>query len=93
MSEPFSTQVSDRICSHMNEDRGDALLIYAQTFGSLTHATSAQMLSIDPEGMNLSVQVNNATLPVRIQFDHVLKNSEDAHDTLIAMVGQGRSQG
>ncbi|GEM_PF-264975 len=91
MSDCLSPEISSSICAHMNEDHGDAVLLYAQTFGSLTDATAAEMLSIDTEGMNLSAQVNGTALPVRIQFDRVLKDSEDAHHTLIAMVRQARS--
>ncbi|MCL1464255.1 DUF2470 domain-containing protein [Argonema galeatum A003/A1] len=90
MSDALSPEISDRICAHMNEDHGDAVLLYAQTFGSLTNATAAEMLSIDTEGMNLSAQINDTAVPVRIQFDRVLKDSEDAHHTLIAMVKQAR---
>lgn len=91
MSEQFSAQVSDRICAHMNDDHGDAVLLYAQAFGRLTDATAAQMLSIDAKGMDLNAQVNDSLIPVRIQFDHTLKDAEDAHHTLIAMVRQARS--
>jgi putative heme iron utilization protein len=42
--------------------------------------------------MNLSVKVNLAELPVRIKFDHVLADAEDAHQTLISMVKQAKAQ-
>ncbi|MFB2975580.1 DUF2470 domain-containing protein [Microseira sp. BLCC-F43] len=90
MSEQFSAAVSERICSHMNDDHADAVLLYAKAFSNLTDATAAQMLSIDSEGMDLNAQVNGAAVPVRIQFDHVLKDAEDAHHTLIDMVKQAR---
>ncbi|MGK7872154.1 MAG: DUF2470 domain-containing protein [Xenococcaceae cyanobacterium] len=90
MSEPISPAISDRICKHMNEDHADALVLYAQVFGGSPEAETAEMLSIDPQGMDLSVQVNGTTLPVRIQFDPVLKDAEDAHYTLIDMVKQAR---
>lgn len=91
MSDVISPEVSDRICAHMNEDHADAVLLYAKAFGNLTDATAAEMLSIDPEGMNLSATTNGASVPIRIKFDRVLKDSEDAHHTLIAMVRQARS--
>ncbi|HYW22251.1 MAG TPA: DUF2470 domain-containing protein [Nodularia sp. (in: cyanobacteria)] len=92
MSDNFSAEISSRICSHMNEDHANAVILYAQAFGGVTDATTAQMLSIDSEGMNLTAQVNTETVPVRIQFDHTLVDSEDAHQTLIAMVKQARVQ-
>ncbi|MCG6136427.1 MAG: DUF2470 domain-containing protein [Nostoc sp. LLA-1] len=90
MSDQFSAEISSRICKHMNEDHANAIVIYAQAFGGVTDATDAEMLSIDAEGMNLTAQVNEETVPVRIQFDHVLADAEDAHQTLIAMVKQAR---
>jgi len=93
MSDQFTAEISARICNHMNEDHADAVLLYAQAFGAVAKATSAQMLSIDAEGMDLTAQVNGEATPVRIQFDHVLVDAEDAHQTLIAMVKQARVKG
>ena len=90
MSNEFSTQVSDRICKHMNEDHADAVALYAKAYGDLVDVAKAQMLSIDAEGMNLQAQVNGEELPVRIKFDHTLENAEDAHHTLIDMLKQAR---
>ncbi|NEP01985.1 MAG: DUF2470 domain-containing protein [Symploca sp. SIO2E9] len=90
MSEPFSTEVSDRICKHMNEDHADALALYAKTFGKSPDTEAAQMLSIDAQGMNLRATVNGSSVPVRIEFDHTLKDSEDAHYTLIDMIKKAR---
>lgn len=93
MSEEFSTEISARICQHMNEDHGDAVVLYAQAFAGVANATTAQMQAIDAQGMDLTAQVNGETIPVRIPFDHVLADAEDAHQTLIAMVRQARTQG
>ncbi|MBH8577257.1 DUF2470 domain-containing protein [Nostocaceae cyanobacterium CENA369] len=92
MSENFSAEISSRICNHMNEDHKDAIVLYAKAFGGITNATAAQMLSIDSQGMDLTAQVNGESIPVRIQFDRVLADAEDAHQTLIAMVKQARVQ-
>jgi putative heme iron utilization protein len=92
MSENFSAEISSRICNHMNEDHKDAIVLYAKAFGGITNAKAAQMLSIDSEGMDLTAQVNGESIPVRIQFDRVLADAEDAHQTLIAMVKQARVQ-
>ncbi|MBD2505021.1 DUF2470 domain-containing protein [Anabaena azotica] len=92
MSEQFSAEISSRICSHMNEDHADAVVLYAQVFGGVNQADSAQLLAIDAQGMDLTAEVNGESVPVRIQFDHVLADAEDAHHTLIAMVKQARVQ-
>ncbi len=90
MSEEFSTQISDRICKHMNEDHAEAVALYAKAYGNLEDATAAKMLSIDAEGMNLQAQAKGEEVPVRIKFDHTLENAEDAHHTLIDMLKQVR---
>jgi putative heme iron utilization protein len=91
MSEQFSAQVSDRICKHMNEDHASAVALYAQTFGNSPDTEAAEMVSIDAQGMNLMTQVKGESVPLRIEFDHVLQDSEDAHHTLIEMVKQART--
>ena len=93
MSEQFSTEISSRICNHMNQDHADAIVIYAQAFGGLADVTAAQMLAIDAQGMDLKAQVNGEAVPVRIQFDHILADAEDAHHTLIDMLKQARVKG
>jgi putative heme iron utilization protein len=75
----------------MNDDHADAVKVYAQVYGNIPAATAATMVAIDPEGMDLNTQVDGAETPVRITFDHILQDSEDAHQTLIAMIRQARS--
>lgn len=91
-SEVFSKAVSDRICKHMNDDHASAILVYAQVYGKAAAATQAEMLAIDAEGMDLNAQLDGEPVTLRIPFDHVLKDAEDAHHTLIDMVKQARAQ-
>ncbi|MEM9213802.1 MAG: DUF2470 domain-containing protein [Cyanobacteria bacterium P01_F01_bin.150] len=90
MADIITPEISDRICTHMNDDHAEAIVLYAKAFGNTTEAVSAQMLKIDPQGMDLQVQTSDADQTIRIAFDHELKDSEDAHQTLIAMVKQAR---
>ena len=76
----------------MNEDHSEAVALYAQAYGNAPQTTSAVMDSIDPQGMNLSAQVGDETVPVRVEFDHTLKDAEDAHHTLIDMLKQARKE-
>ncbi len=92
MADPLTPQVSERICKHMNEDHADAVALYAQVFGGVEGVTQARMQAIDSEGMDLQVQVETEAQTLRIRFDHPLKDSEDAHHTLIEMVKQARAQ-
>ena len=91
MSDVITPAVSDRICQHMNEDHAEAIVLYAKVFGNSPEAETATMDSIDPQGMNLTANIKGETVPVRIEFNHTLQDSEDAHQTLIAMVKQARS--
>jgi putative heme iron utilization protein len=92
MADIITPTVSDRICAHMNEDHAEAVKLYAQVFGEVEGAIAAKMLNIDPTGMNLQVQTSEQDQTIRISFDHELQDSEDAHQTLIAMVKQARSR-
>jgi putative heme iron utilization protein len=93
MSDPFTQDVSDRICNHMNKDHAEAVALYAQVYGKLDHATAAQMIKIDATGMDLLAQVDGEDQSLRIEFDHRLENAKDAHVTLVEMVNQARSSG
>jgi putative heme iron utilization protein len=92
MADALTPDVSDRICKHMNEDHAEAVTLYAKVFGGASDATAATMIRIDAAGMDLAAQVNGDEMPVRVTFDHELQDSEDAHQTLIALVKQARSQ-
>ena len=90
MADSLTPAISDRICKHMNEDHAEAITLYAKVYGNQPETEAAQMLSIDAKGMNLSIQIQEKNDTVRIEFDHTLTDSEDAHQTLIAMVRQAR---
>lgn len=90
MSEVITPAISDRICKHMNQDHAGAIALYAQVYGNAPETETAIMESIDPQGMNISAQIAESTVPVRVEFDHLLKDAEDAHHTLVAMIKQAR---
>ena len=81
-ADPLTAAVGERICRHMNKDHGEALLSYARHYGGVSSPISARMLRLEAEGMDL--EVDGTT--VRIAFDHVLSDSDDAHQTLVAML-------
>jgi putative heme iron utilization protein len=93
MTDAFTPEISDRICKHMNDDHADAVALYAKVFGGEPETIAAEMLKIDAQGMDLSVQTQGTRKPVRIAFDHSLQDAEDAHHTLIDMVKQARQAG
>ena len=81
-ADPLTPAVSDRICKHMNDDHGEAVVAYARHYGGMASAQSARMLAITTEAMELEVDGQ----PLRVAFDHNLSDSEDAHRTLVAML-------
>jgi putative heme iron utilization protein len=92
MADPLTPAVSERICKHMNEDHAEAIALYATVFGQVDQVDAARMLRIDPQGMDLAIEIDGGEQTVRIDFDHTLSDSEDAHQTLISMVRQARSR-
>ena len=92
MSEAITPAISDRICKHMNEDHAAAIALYARIYGNAPQAETAQMDSIDPQGMNISATIAGEAVPVRVEFDHTLADAEDAHHTLVAMIKQARAK-
>lgn len=92
MADTITPEISDRICKHMNDDHADAVLLYAKVYGKVTEAEAAKILKVEADGMDLAVNTGNQESTIRIAFDHALQDSEDAHQTLIAMVKAARSQ-
>jgi putative heme iron utilization protein len=86
MSNSFPPEVSDRICKHMNKDHADSVVFYATNYGGMSHVTAAEMVKIDAQGMDLSVEVNGTTQPMRIVFDHELADAKEAHHVLVEML-------
>ncbi len=80
--DPLTHNVSQRICNHMNKDHQDAILNYAKHFGGCIDPQNAVMLEITATAMELEVD----GLPIHISFDHKLRDSEDAHQTLVSML-------
>ncbi|RPF85221.1 DUF2470 domain-containing protein [Synechococcus sp. CC9616] len=81
-ADPLTTDVSTRICRHMNDDHAEAVLAYARHYGGVSAPTNARMVSVTPEDMELEVDGES----VRIRFDHNLTDSDDAHRTLVSML-------
>lgn len=81
-ADPLTPAVSERICKHMNNDHGEAVLALSRHYGGLAAPVAARMLRIETEQMLLEVD----GAEIKIGFDHPLSDSEDAHRTLVAML-------
>ncbi len=78
---PLTTEVSDRICKHMNTDHNESVIAYAKHYGRLDVVIAAKMIAITPVSMELNVDGQLIQIP----FDHELTDSSDAHKTLVSM--------
>ncbi|HGY5536805.1 MAG: DUF2470 domain-containing protein [Prochlorococcus sp.] len=81
-SDQITADVSARICAHMNGDHAEAVIDYARYYGGIEAPKTAKMIAITPELIKLEVDEKL----IEIKFDHTLTDSEDAHQTLIAML-------
>ena len=86
MGEAITAAVSDRICKHMNDDHADSIVTYAEVYGKAENVSSARMLKIDPEGMDILAQVEGADTPVRVTFEKPLADAKEAHVVLVEML-------
>ena len=80
-SEPINAEVSKRICLHMNKGHSSSVYKYAIKFASDNNPKLVEMTEINNKSMVLNVDGKR----VSIEFDHILKDSEDAHRTLVEM--------
>ncbi len=80
--DPITKEVSQRICNHMNKDHLESLKAYASFYGGIKNPINANLLEITAESMHLSVDGSY----IIIKFDHPLKDSSDAHQTLVSML-------
>jgi putative heme iron utilization protein len=88
VAERVAGELAAGICRHMNEDHADALILCARVYADLPGARAARLASIDADGMDLAVRVDDTGEEVRarIVFDHPLRDADDARQTLIEMV-------
>ncbi len=78
----ITNEISERICSHMNNDHQEALLSYARHYGGYKNPKKALMVKITCEAMSLDVDSQIISIP----FENHLTDREDAHQTLIKML-------
>jgi len=81
-ADPLTDAVSARICRHMNDDHAEAVVAYARHYGGGDTVEQARMVAVRPDAMELEVDGSS----LQIAFDHTLSDSEDAHQTLVAML-------
>tara|TARA_Y100000766_G_scaffold234347_1_gene209353 strand:- start:483 stop:1295 length:813 start_codon:yes stop_codon:yes gene_type:complete len=82
---------SQEIINHMNEDHGDANILYAQKLANLHDCTEATMLGIDRYGVTLRATTTHGPRMARIGFATPLNNQEEARPAVIELLELARS--
>jgi putative heme iron utilization protein len=86
----FDPEIERYLVDYMNEHYPASVYWYARAYGDLWDAENAVMLALDREGMELSVEMPDGERQIRIAFDHVLKDDDDAQSTLVEMSMKAR---
>lgn len=86
----FDPETERYMVDYMNQNHPASIYWYARTYGELWDAENASMLAIDKEGMDLNVETPEGEQQIRIAFDHVLEDDDDAQSTLIEMSMKAR---
>ncbi len=66
----------------MNSDHKNAVLTLAHHYGGAPNAKNAEMTEIN----EICMEINADGELLKINFDHTLSDSEDAHRSLVAMI-------
>jgi putative heme iron utilization protein len=86
----FDPEIERYLVDYMNEHYPASVYWYARAYGDLWDAENAVMLALDREGMELSVEMPDGERQIRIVFDHVLQDDDDAQSTLVEMSMKAR---
>lgn len=84
---PGLAEAEPGIVSHMNEDHGDAVQLYAEKLIGRS-GSDWRMTGIDPEGIDL----RRGGEVARLAFDAPLAAAGEARKVLVALVGKARSR-
>jgi putative heme iron utilization protein len=86
----FDPEIERYLVDYMNEHYPASVYWYARAYGDLWDAENAVMRALDREGMELSVEMPDGERQIRIAFDHVLEDDDDAQSTLVELSMKAR---
>ncbi len=86
----FDEETERYMVEYMNQNHPASNYWFAKAYGNLWDAEDASMIAIDKEGMELTVQMPDGERNIRVMFDHVLKDDDDAQFTLVDMSMKAR---
>ena len=77
------------ILAHMNQDHGEALLLYCRTLAGVA-AEEATMIAVDRLGFRLRARGADGVRGLRLNFPQPAHTPEEARQALVAMVREAR---
>jgi putative heme iron utilization protein len=86
----FDPEIERYLVDYMNQHYPASVYWYARAYGDLWNAENAVMLALDREGMELSVEMPDGERQIRIAFDHILQDDDDAQSTLVELSMKAR---
>ncbi|MDY7100089.1 MAG: DUF2470 domain-containing protein [Actinomycetota bacterium] len=79
------------VIEHMNEDHGDANLLYVQRLAGLDDATEATMVGIDRYGVTLQAATPAGPRQARVPFTEPITDADQARPAVIALLQRARA--
>ena len=90
-ADPLTPAVSERICRHMNDDHGDAMVDYCRVLSRATDTKSATMTAVDRYGFEMSALTEDGPRPIRLAFSKPISSADDARKEMVALVKRCRA--
>ncbi len=81
-----------RILGHMNEDHGQAMVLYCRAFSKAHDTTAATMTSVDRYGFEMSAVTAAGPRPIRLAFPEKAETAGDVRKHLVALAQQAREE-
>jgi putative heme iron utilization protein len=83
--------VASGIITHMNEDHGDALVLYCKAFAGID-AEAATMTSVDRLGFRVRAKTPDGLKGLRLGFPEEVRTTGDARRVMVALVRDARER-
>ena len=80
------------VVEHMNDDHGDANLMYVQVLADLPDATTAKMVGIDRYGVTLTAETPGGPRMARVPFEQPLTDADQARPAVIDLLTEARNR-
>ncbi|MCA9716224.1 MAG: DUF2470 domain-containing protein [Myxococcales bacterium] len=80
-----------RIIAHMNEDHGDAMVLYCRHLSRATDTSAATMTGVDRYGFEMSALTGEGPRPIRLAFSRPVTSAAEVREELVELVQRVRA--